>query len=116
MRVLDVLAHEKIHDAVGHEFGHKGPFRKVAKEIGLEGKMTATVAGQKFIDMASPIITMLGEYPHDELVAPDRKKQTTRMLKFECDTCGLVYRTSNKWRDKVLFSPCPDYDCPGSMT
>jgi hypothetical protein len=41
IRVAGVLPHELIHASVGVEHGHKGPFRQMAKTLGLEGKMTA---------------------------------------------------------------------------
>jgi hypothetical protein len=44
--VLATLAHECVHTTVGLECGHKGAFSKLAKGIGLEGKMTATFAGR----------------------------------------------------------------------
>ena len=44
-RVLDVLLHELVHATVGTECGHKGAFKQLATGLGLEGKMTATIAG-----------------------------------------------------------------------
>ena len=44
--VLATLVHEIVHCAVGVEAGHKGPFKRIALAIGLEGKMTETVAGE----------------------------------------------------------------------
>ena len=41
MRVAGIIAHELIHAAVGVEHGDKGPFRAMAKGLGLEGRMTA---------------------------------------------------------------------------
>ena len=45
VEVTATLVHELVHTAVGIECKHRGPFLQVAKAIGLEGKMTATVAG-----------------------------------------------------------------------
>src|SRR5690349_10363518 len=47
VRVLDVLAHEIIHAIDDCQSGHKGRFAKIAKALGLTGKMTATVAGDE---------------------------------------------------------------------
>jgi len=67
-RVLDVLLHELVHACVGNKAGHKGPFTKVARALGLEGKLTATVAGEalkaKLVDFAK----QLGPYPHAVIV------------------------------------------------
>ena len=46
LEVAATLVHELVHCAVGVEEGHKGKFTKLAKAIGLEGKMTATHAGE----------------------------------------------------------------------
>src|SRR6059058_2054220 len=55
-RVIDVLAHELVHHTVGCEAGHKGAFAQCAKGIGLEGKMTATVASDAFKQFATAIV------------------------------------------------------------
>ena len=65
-RVLDILAHEWIH-AIHPNAGHGKAFKHTATAIGLEGKMTATVAGDKFKAWASPVLAILGDYPHAEL-------------------------------------------------
>ena len=46
LEVAATLVHELVHCAVGVEEGHKGKFTRLAKAIGLEGKMTATHAGE----------------------------------------------------------------------
>ena len=38
IEVAAVLVHELIHVFDNCRNGHKGPFRKIAKKIGLEGK------------------------------------------------------------------------------
>src|SRR5271157_261254 len=45
VEVLATLVHELVHTAVGIECKHRGKFPKAAKAVGLEGKMTATTAG-----------------------------------------------------------------------
>src|SRR5688500_7361226 len=47
--VLPPLAHELIH-AVAYKAGHKGEFKRVALAIGMEGKMTATLAGSELCE------------------------------------------------------------------
>ncbi len=95
-RVLDVLLHEMIHAAVP-EAGHRRPFRKLAIRCGLTGKMTATVATltlmskfQSFLnDLLPPMPPGYGD------LAPRRKKQTTRMLKYTCPDCSQIIRAAN---------------------
>lgn len=74
-RVLDVLLHEQIHACVGIEHGHKGPFRKLVKKFGLEGKMTATYVseGTETWHKLMVIAGRLGDYPHAPMNPQDRK-------------------------------------------
>ncbi len=106
VRVLDILIHELIHAVVGTEAGHKGPFRKLAKAIGLEGKMTATVAGPALTVELYYLLGELGPYPHAELSKLSVVKQTTRMLKLSCKGCGFICRTTQKWLDNVGAPTC----------
>lgn len=71
MRVLDITLHEMIHASVGLKCKHRGPFKKMAKEFGLEGKMTATfvTAGTELHAKLASIFTELGDYPHSALVS-----------------------------------------------
>lgn len=108
------LVHELVHHAVGVEAGHKGPFRKLAVAIGLEGKMTATTAGAALQGRLHALADELGPYPHAALVGGDgRKKQSTRMLKVTCDACGCIARMTRQWLDEVGAPTC---GCGGTMT
>lgn len=113
VRVLDVLAHEIVHAIDENASGHKGNFARIAKAIGLEGKMTATVAGEGLEECLKAIAADLGEYPHGALVNPGDgadgpKKQGTRMLKVECaEGSGYVVRMTRKWIDEVGCPTCP---------
>lgn len=64
--VLAILLHELIHASVGIEAGHTGPFRKLAKEFGLAGKMTSTFAEEatELHLTLGKISKKLGHYPH----------------------------------------------------
>ena len=96
--VLAVLTHELVHAAVGVECGHRGAFVNRAKQVGLEGKPTATYAGKELEGKLSIIVESIGLYPHEEFTPSDKeqKKQSTRMIKLEC-RCGYVARTTRKW-------------------
>jgi hypothetical protein len=108
-RVLDILAHEWIH-AIHPNAGHGAAFKRTALAIGLEGKMTATVAGEKFKKWASPVLEMLGEYPHAELQPSNAiKKQSTRMLKCVCTECGYTVRVAGKWLADMGAPHCPEH-------
>lgn len=114
--VLPTLVHEIVHAVVGHKEKHNKVFGKCARAVGLEGKLTATHAGDalatKCIDEWS---VALGEYPHarlDGLKEPS-KKQGTRLLKAECrhehgeDICGYTCRITRKWLDEIGAPHCP---------
>lgn len=108
-----VLVHELVHHAVGVEAGHKGPFRKLAVAIGLEGKMTATVAGEALRQRLHGLAEELGPYPHAALSALDgRKKQSTRMLKVTCEDCGCIVRMTRTSIEDVGVPTC---GCGGKM-
>ena len=107
VRVLDVLTHELVHAAVGLECGHKGRFGKVARALGLEGKLTATVAGAALRAKLEAVVAKLGGYPGAALNLGSRKKQSTRLVKCECDDCGYTVRTTSKWLDLYGAPLCP---------
>ena len=109
MEIAGVLAHEMIHAIVGVECGHKGPFRKLALEIGLEGKMTATVPGEAFKEKVNSVLKELGEYPHSQVDVPQlsRKKQSSRLVKVTCSCCGYTVRITQKWLRDMGAPLCP---------
>lgn len=118
-RVLDVLAHELVHAinfAEGDPCGHRGAFARIAKAIGLEGKMTATVAGEDLAARLKEIAEDLGEYPHGALStmeggADGPKKQGTRMIKVECaEGSGYKVRMTRTWLDDFGAPKCPCHD------
>jgi hypothetical protein len=97
LRVLDVLTHELIHAYLDNRDGHKGRFATLARAVDLQGKLTATTAGDKLTASLKSIVEMLGEIPHtklDQNKAPT-KKQKGRMVKIECEhNCGMKFNTS----------------------
>jgi hypothetical protein len=113
VRVLDVLAHELIHAIDDCQSGHKGRFAKIAKALGLTGKMTATVAGEELTAKLEAIAADLGDYPHAKLASPadgveGPKKQGTRMLKAECaEGSGYKVRLTRQWLDEYGAPICP---------
>lgn len=105
--VLGVLAHELVHATVGVAAGHKGPFKKLATAIGLEGKMTATVPSAAFAVWAEPALMLLGTFPMGKLSQSGKGKQSTRLLKCECPGCGYVARVTAKWISQAGAPICP---------
>lgn len=107
VEVLAVLAHELVHAVVGVQHGHKAPFKRLARAIGLAGKLTATVAGPELRAKLAKIAGVHGPYPHAAIDPRNRKKQTTRMIKCECGECGYVCRTTRQWLDQAGAPICP---------
>lgn len=108
-----ILCHELGHIADDHKHGHRGPFRMLVKEMGLDGPATATYAGDKFKQIMRPIIKLHGHYPHAKLdVLPEYKKQSTRLLKCMCPVkgCGYTVRVTRTWIDKAGAPICPNND------
>lgn len=106
--VLATLVHEVVHAVVGNEEKHNKVFGKCARALGLEGKLTATNAGEALVAQCKIWAAKLGEYPHaklDMLKSP-RKKQTTRLVKAECE-CGYNVRVTRKWLEEIGAPICP---------
>jgi len=108
VKTLAVLVHELIHASDNGESKHAGDFRTRALAIGLEGKMTATQAGQALTDRITKLTEQLGSYPHASInpAMSTIPKQTTRMIKITCPDDGYVVRTTRKWID-VGLPTCP---------
>lgn len=113
IEVAATLVHELVHCGVGVSEGHKGRFPKVAKALGLEGRMTATTAGETLREHLREITDAIGPYPHAELTHSNApKKQGCRLLKVSCTQCECVVRMTRKWLDEVGPPTC---GCGGAM-
>jgi hypothetical protein len=113
LEVAATLVHELVHCGVGVEEGHKGRFPKIAKALGLEGKMTATTAGETLKVRLREVTEAIGPYPHAELTHSNApKKQGCRLLKVACKECECVVRMTRKWLDEVGPPMC---GCGGEM-
>jgi hypothetical protein len=123
LELLACLAHEMIHAWDDCKSGHKGPFARTFKTIGMVGKATEIGVGDELKVVLAEIADVLGKYPHGKLsrgnavgtpVAP--KRDTNRQLLVLCEpgvTEGLdkksIYkvRTTQKWLDEVGYPICP---------
>lgn len=92
-KVLDTLAHELCH-AVVDAPGHKGPFVKLARKIGLEGKPTSTTAGPALTERLNGVSAKLGPYPHVALVPTGARRAGSRLRLYECG-CGVKVRVAS---------------------
>ncbi len=109
-RIADILLHEMIH-TMAPRCGHKGAFALIARTLGLEGKLTATVASQHLrTTLWDRVVTVLGKYPHNavKFVPRGQRKKGSRLIKCICLECEFNFRTTRKWIDKaegVLICP-----------
>ena len=104
VQVIGVLIHEMVHAIQSHLYHdnegrlnvkpHGKEFRKIAIAVGLEGKMTSTTESPELVEKINSWIKELGEYPHAKINLDSRIKQSTRMIKLECQ-CGFIARCSN---------------------
>lgn len=112
MEVSAIVAHELCHAVLPAGTGHRAPFKRLAKALGLEGKATATYAGDDYKARYGSELESLGEYPHAALNPnmTDRKKQSTRMIKASCSDCGYTVRLSRKWLMEAGSPLCPTHE------
>jgi hypothetical protein len=127
--VAGILAHELAHAVLPFGTGHKSPFAKIVKAIGLQGKpkhagSSVELLAGKFADWAAPVIEAAGPYPHAAMnlggpgvrAAGQPKKQAARMLKVECPECReaaepYILRASRATLDRGM-PMCPIHDTP----
>jgi len=109
VEVAEIQVHELVHCAAGLECKHRKPFTTIARLVGLEGKMTATVAGGALRATLEEFVEETGMYPHAKLVYNSNpKKQGTRMILVKCPKieCGYQVRTTKRWLE-VGVPTCP---------
>lgn len=89
IQLLHVLCHEMLHLCVGLDQKHGGEFRRLARKIGFEGRMTATYAAEgsdHYNDLKCVLDTMetkYGPYPHTPLVRKTKpRKEREKNIKF----------------------------------
>lgn len=99
-RAGDVLVHELCHAVLPKGTKHNRTFAALAREMGLEGKPTATIAGASLVARLNGLITTIGPYPHTSLaVLRKPTPQGTRLLKVSCE-CGYTVRVTRHWLDR----------------
>ncbi len=103
MEILSTLTHELCHAenfSNGHEkAGHGHQFKKVAYQVGLEGKPKSCGAreGTELYATLNGILMSLGDYPHAPLRKKEKKTRQSEML-------TLVSSTDEEFTVKVKFS------------
>lgn len=111
VEILGILMHELVHDACGIKAGHGPIFKKCALAVGLEGKMRSAGPSKETQAYLKKVASRLGNFPHSALKKGAKgptPKQTTRMIKMECTTCGFICRAS---MSKILDTGAPYCAC-----
>src|SRR6202521_567 len=121
VEVLGVLVHELVHVVVPVDAKHGKRYRDAAVKIGLQGKMVHALPGILLQNRLEDLAATLGPLPHARLniergadnrgPADREKKQTTRMLKAECETegCGFIVRVAASQVKNVGPPHCPKH-------
>jgi hypothetical protein len=82
LEVLATLTHEMVHAVDDCKSGHGKGFAVIARDVGLTGKMTATVATEELkYEYLVPLSEELGEFPHAKMTLTKKVTQATYMLK-----------------------------------
>jgi hypothetical protein len=115
--IATVLTHELVHAAVGLECDHKGNFAKLAKAVGLTGKMTEANPSDIWFAWAQPILEQLGDIDFAQMVvtAPPRKKSKTYLRNAKCNCCNWTAQVTLSHVRPYDFLNCPTPDCDGTL-
>lgn len=81
--LLECLVHEMVHTVTGPAAGHRAPFSRLARSIGLLKPWTATTAGPELKAKLLGYIKTLPKWPGGFLTIQTRQKN--RQLKATCD-------------------------------
>jgi DNA-binding Lrp family transcriptional regulator len=118
IEVADHILHELVHAADDCQHGHRGPFKKIARKLGLEGPLKSTKLGPEARARCERIIATLGPFPHAALDVSAGKRsgparQKNRHVKCWCDvdvegeSCGYTCRTTRAWIERGGPPYCP---------
>ena len=86
-QVLEVITHELVHAIDDCKHKHGKEFKRIATQIGLEGPMRATTAGDILSIELRRIAKELGKFPHRKLSLPIKKMVIRQRPSAECPEC-----------------------------
>ena len=108
--VAHVLLHEMIHACTPYH-GHKGEFKRLARALEMDGKLTATENSQALEDrIIQDVVNPLGKFPH-KAVTTRTSRKGSRLLKITCTECDIVFRASKK-----VCKRLDEQECVGCLT
>jgi hypothetical protein len=109
--VAHTVLHELLHAVVGPEHGHKGPFKRAMRRVGLIGRASSSMPGDELASLIrGHILPNLGPYPHARLDPSRIARQGTRLIKASCAQCEYTIRLARKWL-RVAPPLCPNPRC-----
>lgn len=109
--VAHTVLHELLHAVVGPELGHKGPFKRAMRRVGLTGRARSSVPGDELASVIrGHVLPNLGPYPHARLDPSRIARQSTRLIKASCPQCDYTIRLTRKWL-QVGPPLCPNPHC-----
>jgi hypothetical protein len=102
-KAISVLAHEAAHAVDDCAHGHRAPFTKITKMMGLVGKPTgAGMTPEAQASHLAILTAMHGPYPHRAIdLTAGKTKQSTRMIKCHCEACETTWRMAQASIDKA---------------
>lgn len=123
MEIVATLIHELCHAALpweqddGKPTAHRKPFIQLARAMDLEGKPTATYAGDDFKSTWEPIIERLGPYEGGIVTKVAKKApKNPAQVKISCSCCGIKLWLTPKMREQIQGTmQCVDVDCGSEM-
>ena len=112
IKLLEVLLHEMIHSAYPLD-GHRGNFPKVARRVGLIGKMTSTFSSPELLKRLNGLNKELGPFPNGHGDLSRVSKQRVRLIKLVCK-CPRIIRASRTEieRGPILCQICSEEYSP----
>jgi hypothetical protein len=119
-RIADIFIHEACHAAVHAntgEAGHGKEFGKLARAMGLVGKLTATTAGPDWFAIFAPILMELGAMPYAgiKVGARTKPKKETFLHPLRCTDCGWLAQIGKSHVRPAYEMACPLSDCSGEL-
>lgn len=100
VEVFVLVASQALHTVPGGASRTSNSYRTACMELGLaptDEAWKALQGTEDFWALFGTALEDLGPYPHAEVMAAQKKTQSTRMLKLTCPLCGYTLRTSAKW-------------------